>query len=360
MIQFDAQAQRRLNEYVQELRRTLRRSGGADAAEVEADVRHHIEMELQAADKPVTVDALNTVLRQLGGPDQWDLGPQASQSRRRLRQPATLNPLERIEVASNRTRRALLVAGTALVASVFVFALVQHVANSAYPPTNVPDTARGYLDRVGRMFQHLTAYPATVALCPLLPVLICLMAAFQYTDIDRRLPLRRFRIRPILSIVGVPLLVLAAIVAVSALIGRWDQPSYAKRVVRTVVGVVGWGAIYLVPWLAYAYAFRLLMALSSQKLASRGKRTAGRAAAWAVYAVGILLVAPLAHLQARRIGNGDGDGQSFVMCTAGLGLLVLLAVGLADLLQRDVGRLALDRPAPSTSNSRRFHSRPAE
>ena len=102
------------------------------------------------------------------------------------------------------------------------------------------------------------------------------------------------------------------------------------------------------------------MALLKQKLGAGGNPVIGRVAAWSVYAVGILLVVPLAYAQAGRIGNADADGQFFVTCTAGLAMLILVAVGLADLLHNDAGWLAFGTRTPSSPSSRRFHRNPAE
>ena len=354
MIQLDPQAEGRLNEYLWQVRESLRRCTALDAAEVESDVRQHIERELEGAKKPVTLDGLQAVLEQLGSPEQWSLETEVATSRETPQHLAGLNPLERIEVTSDRFRRSLVVAVTAFVASIFIFAVVGHVANIAHPPTNLPDYAHNYLDFVGRMIKGIADSPVLLAFCPLLPVLLCLLAAHQYTDIDRHLPLRRFRIRPVLSIVGVPLLTLAAIFTVI----RLGHPAPVKRVVRELVGIVGWGSVSLVPWLAYAYAFRLVMVLLREKLGAAGKPVTGRAAAWTVYAVGVLLVPPLVYALAKRFGNGDG--QAFMAFTAGLGMLILVAVGLADLLYGDVPWLALRRRLPSSSSRRRFHLNPAE
>jgi hypothetical protein len=65
------EAQHRLDRYLQEVRLLLRGAAGVDAAEVEHDVREHIETELGAAADPVTAEELENVLRRLGSPTQW-------------------------------------------------------------------------------------------------------------------------------------------------------------------------------------------------------------------------------------------------------------------------------------------------
>src|SRR5688500_11324084 len=60
-----------LERYLWELRISLQGCRSINPAEVEADVKQHIDQELADAPTPVTGDKLDEVLRKLGSPWQW-------------------------------------------------------------------------------------------------------------------------------------------------------------------------------------------------------------------------------------------------------------------------------------------------
>ncbi len=70
-MQYELQAQARLDDYLQALRTSLRRCRSLDPAEVERGVRARIEGELADAPRPVPLDFLQPVLDRLGSPTQW-------------------------------------------------------------------------------------------------------------------------------------------------------------------------------------------------------------------------------------------------------------------------------------------------
>ena len=71
MIQLDAQAQEHLDGYLSQVRAYLRGCRSIDPAEVDRDVREHIERELQKSPGPVSFREVDAVLSKLGSPTQW-------------------------------------------------------------------------------------------------------------------------------------------------------------------------------------------------------------------------------------------------------------------------------------------------
>jgi len=64
-------AQKRLDEYLQQVRACLQGCETVDADEVQRDITEHIETELTGTAEPVSVNQLDDVLRRLGSPSQW-------------------------------------------------------------------------------------------------------------------------------------------------------------------------------------------------------------------------------------------------------------------------------------------------
>ena len=75
MMALTREASDRLNQYLDEMRASLRGSTTIDVAEVEQDIRDHIGAELADRPSPVSADELNTVLSRLGTPGQWGADP---------------------------------------------------------------------------------------------------------------------------------------------------------------------------------------------------------------------------------------------------------------------------------------------
>lgn len=71
MIQLDALAQEHLDGYLSQVRAYLRGCRSVDPAEVDRDVREHIERELQKVPGPVSFREVDVVLSKLGSPTQW-------------------------------------------------------------------------------------------------------------------------------------------------------------------------------------------------------------------------------------------------------------------------------------------------
>jgi hypothetical protein len=71
MIELTPTAQSRLNSYLYELHRVLSGSPSVDPADVERDVRDHIDAALVGHAAPVDASALDDVLGKLGSPAQW-------------------------------------------------------------------------------------------------------------------------------------------------------------------------------------------------------------------------------------------------------------------------------------------------
>jgi len=71
MVEYTWQARSRLDEYLREIRWSLRGCRSVDAGEVESNVREHVDSALGEAAGPVDVDELDGVLNELGSPLQW-------------------------------------------------------------------------------------------------------------------------------------------------------------------------------------------------------------------------------------------------------------------------------------------------
>ena len=71
MIRIDAHAQGCLDRYLEQVRTHLQGCRPVDPAEVERDVREHIERELEEIPESVCFNDLDTVLNRLGSPAQW-------------------------------------------------------------------------------------------------------------------------------------------------------------------------------------------------------------------------------------------------------------------------------------------------
>ncbi len=71
MTELTPTAESRLNAYLHELRRVLSGSPSVDPADVERDVRDHIDAALVGQAPPIDDSALNHVLQTLGSPGQW-------------------------------------------------------------------------------------------------------------------------------------------------------------------------------------------------------------------------------------------------------------------------------------------------
>jgi hypothetical protein len=71
MVEFTWQARSRLDEYLRGVRCSLRGCRSVDAAEVESNVREHVDSTFGEATGPVDVDELEGVLNELGSPLQW-------------------------------------------------------------------------------------------------------------------------------------------------------------------------------------------------------------------------------------------------------------------------------------------------
>ncbi|MFO0798372.1 MAG: hypothetical protein U0804_12925 [Gemmataceae bacterium] len=66
-----AAAEARLDDYLAQVRRALLGVPDVNSAEIEADIREHVENELRGAARPVELLVLEVVLRRLGPPTQW-------------------------------------------------------------------------------------------------------------------------------------------------------------------------------------------------------------------------------------------------------------------------------------------------
>jgi hypothetical protein len=65
------EAEARFADYLREVRLALAGVPDVNPAEIEADVRDHVENELRTAPRPVSLSALDEVLARLGPPEQW-------------------------------------------------------------------------------------------------------------------------------------------------------------------------------------------------------------------------------------------------------------------------------------------------
>ena len=71
MIELTPSAQNRLDDYLNEMRRVLTGSPSVDLADVERDIRDHIDAALAGQAAPVEALVLDNVLQSLGKPSQW-------------------------------------------------------------------------------------------------------------------------------------------------------------------------------------------------------------------------------------------------------------------------------------------------
>ena len=71
MINLTDNAEKHLNDYLQQVRTCLKVCLSVDAGEVEQNIKEHIESELQGSSEPISYDALDAVLKKLGSPEQW-------------------------------------------------------------------------------------------------------------------------------------------------------------------------------------------------------------------------------------------------------------------------------------------------
>lgn len=65
------EAAARFDGYLSHVRAALAGTGDVSPDEIEADIREHVENELHAAPRPVSLSALDAVLTKLGPPSQW-------------------------------------------------------------------------------------------------------------------------------------------------------------------------------------------------------------------------------------------------------------------------------------------------
>ena len=71
MINLTDNAKKHLDNYLQQVRTCLKDCPTVDADEVEQNIKEHIESELQDSSEPVSLDALDDILKRLGSPQQW-------------------------------------------------------------------------------------------------------------------------------------------------------------------------------------------------------------------------------------------------------------------------------------------------
>jgi len=71
MMELSTAAQSHLENYLQQMRLYLQGAKSVDAAEVERDIREHIDSELLDKPAPVSLQDLTPVLQRLGSPTQW-------------------------------------------------------------------------------------------------------------------------------------------------------------------------------------------------------------------------------------------------------------------------------------------------
>lgn len=71
MIELTPEASSRFEQYLERMRNALRGSRAVEPAEIEQNVREHVEIALAGAAAPVGTDRLGQVLDQLGPPERW-------------------------------------------------------------------------------------------------------------------------------------------------------------------------------------------------------------------------------------------------------------------------------------------------
>ncbi len=70
-LDLSPEAAARFDSYLSQVRAALAGTGDVNPGEIEADIREHVENELHAAPRPVSLAALDAVLTKLGPPSQW-------------------------------------------------------------------------------------------------------------------------------------------------------------------------------------------------------------------------------------------------------------------------------------------------
>lgn len=71
MIELTPEAQRRVAEYLDEVRESLRACPSVESEDISRDIMEHIEAELADCARPVGPESLAAVLERLGSPRQW-------------------------------------------------------------------------------------------------------------------------------------------------------------------------------------------------------------------------------------------------------------------------------------------------
>jgi len=133
---FSSEARQHLERYLEDMRASM---GGADrdgVAEIEQDIRDHIEAELGESPSPVSVDELDAVLARLGSPAQWVAGPSAT-----VAMPQAIGNEERFSYAA----LALLIVGFALPFLLPVSWLLAHWVLARIEQRDEPVGARRWL-----------------------------------------------------------------------------------------------------------------------------------------------------------------------------------------------------------------------
>jgi hypothetical protein len=75
---FSGEASQHLERYLEEMRASMSQSEHDGVAEIEQDIRDHIEAELGERPSPISADELDAVLARLGSPAQWGAGSAAA------------------------------------------------------------------------------------------------------------------------------------------------------------------------------------------------------------------------------------------------------------------------------------------
>ena len=75
---FSSEARQHLERYLEDMRASMGGADGDGVAEIEQDIRDHIEAELGDRPSPVSAEELDAVLARLGSPAQWGAGSAAT------------------------------------------------------------------------------------------------------------------------------------------------------------------------------------------------------------------------------------------------------------------------------------------
>jgi hypothetical protein len=220
MTELTPTAENRLNGYLNELRRVLSESPSVDPAEVERDVRDHIEAALVGQAAPVEDSALDKVLQTLGAPSQW-----LSESAQPVRRPLISVPAIK-QIAFEFVRR--LVGGPESYRlsylSLLVFAVGWTLALLAHD-----------------------AGPLLVAM----PVSFILSrAALSLFTAERLSVGQKWLLYPVLAVADCALLVLILIAPIVIAVDVWERPYFRARPAGAWGGlgatICGWaGATWL-------------------------------------------------------------------------------------------------------------------